>query len=706
MFTRTRRFIFFLVLAAAAAAVPLGAASPPSPRDPESPPASPPRSVSHTSRTSTTSGGLSVRIDLSSLGSIFHQKEVAGGVAVVAKNACSDRHWLALADGAACPKVRGWETSPLFGASPARSRAGFPARTFCRYESAKTPKDKAVAALLALPGLHGVVKRCGVVQAIAQDAANAAADPAKSDPPAVSIGAGSGSTGTALDEVQSSKLARDFLYEVGDTDLPLRANDAPNVRLAVLDTVATAEGVPDTLPAGCIDHGFGIAHIVRELSCGDSGCAATLATQLALPLPESGASHETAAKSPCGGYGTPGDLAAAIRAAVDGWLAKSAQPDRRSHLILNLSLGWDPKVLREQLGAVDPDDHLNSEELAVYDALAYAAERGALAITAAGNLLGGKLPEVGPILPAGWYAQPPAIPLLPPSAETVVWAVGGIARGGRRLANARPGSEPALVTYGDHAVVKLAPGRYTKPLTGTSVSAAVASSAAALVWHLRPELPGREVMALLASSGSDLGRGAELYRAAVGENAGPTAPPAVHRLDLSAALGAALAPKAAEIAQSPAIGCHLVQVPADKIPAGCPRRTYFTCDGAPPVCTADALPTRAHPGPVGPQPEANPCPACSLGGGGGSGFAALRVQIDPDWPQGCLTDAMLEVETEKGEKIGIPISAGKELCPGDRLEVGNLDLPASVAAARISFKLAKEDFSVHSPVRVAAFASR
>ncbi len=634
---------------------------------------------------------VKIRIGLPSI-VIHHTKTTTTtvSVAVVAKNACSERLWLALADGPTCPKVRGWETSSLFGASPARSRAGYPARSFCRYETSGSPSARTVAALRKESKLHALVPRCGVVQAIAT------------------------ADGTEqLDQIQSSKFARDFLYEVGDTDLPLEAQGAPNVRLTVLDTVATGEGVPDSLPAGCIDHGFGIAHIARELSCGDRGCAATLSTQLALPLPEAKSPREmaggVAGKAVCGGYGTPGDLAAAIRAAVDGWLGQAAPrgvTNRREHLILNLSLGWDPKVLHEQLGAIDREDHLNAEELAVYDALAYAAERGALAISAAGNLIGGKMPEFGPTLPAGWDAKPPVFPLLPPSEERVVWAVGGIARGGTKLANARPGAEPSLVTYGDHAVVKLAPGRFTKPLTGTSVAAAVASSVAALVWHLRPELAGREVMALLAGSGSPLDRGAESYRAS---SSGTEAalPPPVRRLDLSAALGAALAPKDGGTAQSPSLGCRLTKVPAAQIPAGCAQRTYFTCGGAPPVCAGDTLDSISATGLVSPKPENNPCPSCSLGGGGGGGMMALQIQIEPDWKLGCLTDPMLEVEASNGEKIGISIPlADRKLCPGDRLRIADLDLPKTIGSAKISFRIAEQDLSVESQVYVPAAASR
>jgi len=625
------------------------------------------------------------------LGSLFHSKVKAGAVAVVDKNTCSDRLWLALADGPACPKVEGWNTTSLFGASPARNRPGYPTRSFCRYEAPRHPTGCAIAALQAESKLHAVVPRCAVVEEVAT-ADSGSAKPSTTKAGSLGPNLAPGLAAAQLEESQGSMMAQDFLSEVGDTGLPHLGKTAPNVSLMVLDTVATGKGVPNSLVAGASNHGFGISHIARELACDDVGCAANFATQLAVPLSASGA-----------GYGTPGDLAAAIRAAVDGWLASPGDPLRRPHLILNLSLGWDPKVLHEQLGAIDPQDHLNAEELAVYDALAYAAEKGALTIAAAGNKIGGPNPEIGPTLPAGWYAQPPVIPLLPPSAETVVWAVGGVSHGGRRLANARDGSEPALVTYGDHAVVKLPAGGYTKPLTGSSVSAAVASSTAAVVWHLRPELSGREVMALLSSSGSDLGRSAELFRT---DGATVVPAPPVRKLDLSAALGAALAPQPEPAAENHSAGCHLLKVLPEKIPASCPRRTYFTCDGIAPNCTAESLPPKPAPGAVITQPGANPCPSCSLGGGGGSGMAALQGQIDPDWDQGCLTDAMLEVETTDGEKIGIPISTGKDLCPGDSLEIEDLDLPVSIAAARISFKLSEGDYSATSDVYVPSSMSR
>ncbi|HEV7671796.1 MAG TPA: S8/S53 family peptidase [Thermoanaerobaculia bacterium] len=625
--------------------------------------------------------------------SLFHRK-AKSAVAVVDKNACSDRLWLALADGPACPKVDGWATSSLFGASPARSQPGYPTRSFCRYEAPRKPSGCAIAALQAESKLHALVPRCAVVEEIA------AADVTK---PSTATTGGSlapklprDPTAAQLDEIQSSRMAKDFLHEVGDTDLPHLGQETPNVRLMVLDTVATGEGVPDSLPGGGSSHGFGISHIAHELACDDIGCAAKFATQLAVPLSEAGA-----------GYGTPGDLAAAIRAAVDGWLASPGDPKQRPHLVLNLSLGWDPKVLHEQLGAIDHEDHLNAEELAVYDALAYAAEKGALAITAVGNKIGGPNPEIGATLPAGWYAQPPVIPLLPPSAETVVWAVGGVARGGQRLANARDGSEPALVTYGDHAVVKLSTGGYTKPLTGTSVSAAVASSTAAVVWHLRPELSGREVMALLSSSGSDLGRSAELYRTNGADSATAVPAPPVRKLDLMAALDAALAPKVAlaRAAESRSLGCHLLKVSPEKIPASCPQRTYLTCDGVAPICTAESLPPKPAPGAVVTQPGANPCPACSIDNGGG-GRAALQIEIDPDWNEGCLTDPMLEVETADGGKIGIPFTIENQLCPGDHLRIEDLDLPASIAAARISFKMSEQNYSIQSPVLFPASSSR
>lgn len=628
------------------------------------------------------------------LGALFHSQAKEGSVAVVDKYTCSARLWLALADGPACPKVDGWNTTSLFGASPARRQPGHPVRSFCRYESPRNPSGCAIAALQAEPKLHALVHRCNVVEEIAT------AEPAR----ASKINLEPEGASAQLDELQSSEMARNFLYEVGAADLPHPDREEANVRLTVLDTVATGDGAPDSLPAGCTNHGFGLAHIAQKLTCDDKGCAAMLGTQLALPLLDSGG-RAVDSRSNCGNSGTPGDVAVAIRAAVDRWQALPGDPKKRPHLILNLSLGWDPKVLHEQLGAIDPEDHLNAEELAVYDALAYAAEEGALTISAAGNALGGPTPEVGPTLPAGWYAHPPEVSLLPPSDDTVIWAVGGVARGGQPLVNSRKSSEPGLVTYGDHAVVKLPKGGYTRPLTGTSVSAAVASSAAAVVWHLRPELSGREVMELLSSSGSDLGRGAALYRTHGSADAAKEAPPGVRQLGFSAALRAALAPKAvlAKVEET-RMGCHLVQVPAEKVPAVCAQRTYYTCDGVPPTCTADALPPKPVAGGVSTQPGANPCPSCTLGGGGGT-TAALQIEIDSEWPYGCLTDPMLEVETPDGTKFGIPITVEKQLCPGDRLIVDDLDLPTSIAAARISFKYAEESYSVQSTIQIATSAA-
>ncbi|HXU29815.1 MAG TPA: hypothetical protein VN851_04475, partial [Thermoanaerobaculia bacterium] len=129
MSTRSLSSALSLPLALATSLLLAGPMAADEPRSTDSPPSWTPRT-----RT-TTRSSVGIQIDVGAavkaLSKLFGRNSAAAGgtasVAVVEKNACSEKLWLALADGATCPKVREWETSPLFGASPARSRPGFPA---------------------------------------------------------------------------------------------------------------------------------------------------------------------------------------------------------------------------------------------------------------------------------------------------------------------------------------------------------------------------------------------------------------------------------------------------------------------------------------------------------------------------------------------------------------------------------------------------
>ena len=133
----------------------------------------------------------------------------------------------------------------------------------------------------------------------------------------------------------------------------------------------------------------------------------------------------------------------------------------------------------------------------------------------------------------------------PPGGHPFVFAVGGVDGADNEIYNARPKSTPRLVAPSEHAValvpagtkymdeqgasVELLESQPTRRLTGTSVSAAVASAAAALVWSYRGKLTAPEVMELVYNGAEDLSP----QTSRVG------APDPVHRISLCGALTAA-----------------------------------------------------------------------------------------------------------------------------------------------------------------------
>ncbi len=608
--------------------------------------------------------------------------------------ACDDKFWVAIAGGLTCPPVGNWQASPLW--------VELPLPRFCTYVWPNTATAGPTATdfdqLLSDRGLHGAVRRCNVVSA----------------------------AGQTLAETNREVMFRELRFQVGDTDLPF-LNQTPGVRLAILDTFPTGKFSPAPTANCSFGHGHAIARIAQELTCdGTAGnfglCAAEITTRLALPkkVPDS---------DDCGRYGTPIDLATAILAEVQLWNPE-AKPDLTPHLILNLSVGWDPKLLHETLGA-EGRDHMNAEELAVYYALGYAARLGALAIAAAGNGHGGPQPGTGALLPAGWYASPPYTQRLPfpASPDPLIWPIGAVDRHGYRLGNSRPEAEPPLVAYGDHAVVPFGTDHWTAPLTGSSVAAAVASSFAAMVWHLQPNLQANEVMALLERSGAPLRRNAECYRPAgmggvlVGASGSQRQaqpfqfepPPGVRRLMLNSVLSRAWSAPTAEIRDPqfapPPLDCANAQ-PSTQTAA----IPVFVCPPESNIGTDPSLqfhPLAAVPW-VQTQPEANACPSCSLGGGGGGVVHKpspgerlgpkpidLMLEVPADWgPTPCLTDLWLEAEGPPGQKRRVFISG--EICPTGTLRITNLPLSPETETVRLSasVKVDSKTFSLRMPIYV------
>lgn len=666
---------------------------------------------------------------------------------------CSDRHWIAVAADAkgnplaTCPGAKGWSVRPLFQrASEALRDAGLPLT--CLYDRKASPRGSAPIAggpvpdlpspsrstpypRKTLPVLHGAVKRCAVV------------GPLQSN--------------SALDLTGRSReiFYHELRFQAGTTELPLTSGGSPGVRLVVIDTQPTASLLSDSPCPQCSPHGFGIAHIARDLTCqaavcgdGTSVCAAEIATRLALPLTGAGAEPAAVADPAAqGGYfGRPSDLALAIADEVFQWTQDESSRSKR--LILNLSVGWDPELLHEDLGAEDPAG-LNAEEIAVYAALAYAKMEGALVIAAAGNSPGGSKPGLSATLPARWYQGPPQAPGLASlslsSLDPVVFAIGAVDRNDRPLANVRVQSLPPLVAYGDHAMVPLPNGGgWTAPLTGSSVSAVVASSIAAVAWHLRSDLTADEVMRLLARSGSPLTRQADLYPA---DTSGDESEKKIRRLRFASALSRAWSlPKVSANAISFLAGVTVSTSSAAKVtlvacggqevwlypalhvnnqaivPADCPPTVYRSVSSVPWVLT---------------QPDQDPCPSCSLASGkppgvemppkpGGPGVqpAIARRQLStalPEKPEapavpfggwldleipggwtGCLTDLFLEVESpsQQGiQRLWIRPDAGA-LCNGQSLRIGGLPFDPREGTASLTFRVQGRPASVRVPVYV------
>lgn len=500
-----------------------------------------------------------------------------------------------------------------------------------------------------------------------------------------------------------------------------RGVELGRVRIAVADTSPWSDGAE--IPLGNSHHGYSVGWIAQNLACPDgpdaSSCRAHVTTHLALP-------RLTNRKIDLvnGGYfGTPVELARAIHEPVEAWKKQAtnrpnAQPQQR--LVINLSLGWQPTddgcperttaslPLTPKAGEVDDDT--------VFGALLHAACHGALVIAAAGNDPGGISSRLhpGPTCPAAWQrvlaptkAQcealegpsydiglPSGLPLLPPKNiaavdRPLIYGIGGVDYTGAPLSTTRRQSLGRHAAIGFQGVAgdPTTPG-LPAPLTGSSISAAVVSGAAAALWAYRPELTGHQIMALLHKTGSPV-KGYTSVLADLGlELDNPHLAGPLHQVSLCHALAALCSdpasgctpPKCAEPVaspfQNPTLGPSLSQAindlyggetgsPADetfKPPANRLYQSYLT-------------PPWTEPSPIQ--------PVC----GGSCVFNVaqqrLMVSINPSNSQvtSSLTNMTLVLENQTGEthvfaaaNVGMEMGMGMEmgfgLNPGMGMEMG------------------------------------
>ena len=465
---------------------------------------------------------------------------------------------------------------------------------------------------------------------------------ARPDRMAISVSAMDGQKEAPVgQQTVDSILADEFLHNTGPVSLP--STGPPNVRITFLDSE----------PDGALSftdhrsHGYALGHLAHEIVCNGS-CSATIWNSRALGY--DGKSPDPLSETQAGYVGALSELGPKILQAIGEWkLAGDTE-----HLVLNLSIGWDGEIPING-GKADLDAHsfsaLDPAVQAVYVALRIAARNHVLVIAAAGNRRGGSLHDSNwPILPAAWELH-----RFSHRRAKLVYAVGGVDWQGLPLPNARTKGLPRRVAYGDHATA-MVNGAPTDVYTGSSVSAAVVSSVAAVVWSLRPELRPEQVMRLIDRSAIPTPQRvrADFYR---GGKA-----PRIHEVSLCAAVKKAWRGRAYGSIGTAVSGCarpdwqppvlsgvlpgepSVTSVEADFRTAGVgasppcdSRMQVFSAGGSavsPPFCPTDQYGSVLSQRWVLPQPGNNPCANCVLVPTGPPGSYALTIELDQGWVQG------------------------------------------------------------------------
>lgn len=394
--------------------------------------------------------------------------------------ACPGHRYIGLARDPGCPtpKSSNWTAAPLF--DPHDSPEAL--RGFCSYEwkGIGSPRPRSLPRESGRPGTEWLQPDCQVVAGLAHPLTATFA------PAAVAA----------------------FEAQVDPAVTYYTSND---IRIDVLDSAGTRRD--DGPGEGMYAHGRSLGLIARKLTSGPfSFTRPDVHHTLALPI-ETAPFHP----DPDGGfYGSFQDLARGIFEAVR--YAKR-HPEK---LVLNLSLGWSSRW--NQPSAWYP---LGAGPEAVLRALRYASCEGALIIVAAGNAGHGPSSVTGPMYPAAWASESApnqnecvpyetgraAVPLAGLH-RPLLFAVSGVDGEDHPLANARPGGHARLVAPGQLGMTRDGYGDprygpYSLPLTGSSVAAIVASSAAAVVWSENPSWTPHQVMDLVYAGSVPLGRNAD-----------------------------------------------------------------------------------------------------------------------------------------------------------------------------------------------------
>lgn len=357
-----------------------------------------------------------------------------------------------------------------------------------------------------------------------------------------------------------------LLAHAGALEGPWPKGLSPRSRIRLAFPDSSPEEKSGTIPDGRMDHGSILAWLARDLSAPALSFQKTYAlthvtTGIALPQVDNDVEDIMH-----GGYfGTRGQLAEAVYRVTAGWLLDADDPStRQERLVVNLSVGWEPEP-----GCATATDKKDFElpTRAAFDAVSYVSCLGGLVVAAAGNdpghTKGGEPTAAGPTCPAAWSAtfEAPAyntcrqllgdkyqgmlpipsarIPATHPPApgldNPLLYAVGGLDFARHPIAASRQGAFPKYAAIASGASAAPPGSDLPAPLTGTSVSTAVASSIAAVTWTYRPELTAPEVMDLVYQAGQPVGWNADF---------GIAGPEPVHSLALCSSIQRACDPHA------------------------------------------------------------------------------------------------------------------------------------------------------------------
>lgn len=501
--------------------------------------------------------------------------------------------------------------------------------------------------------------------------------------------------GSAFETTLAPSLESAFMKQVQAAPLGVGSAHERASLISIIDASPGTPGNP-TAMAGRSTHGYTVGRLARQVACQDPddtnparGCMAYLDSPLALPRVD----KDTVDYASGGYFGSHVDLAAAIFDAVARYDDQGAAPIH--HHILNLSVGWSP-----QYGGANPTDPRTPAPIrAVYDALEHARCGGALIIAAAGNTTGGPGPHTsGMMYPAAWTTESASC------GGHLLVAAGGVNGNDGPLANGRPNSMPRLVVPGQHGVAKdraFAQYRtYTPALSGTSVSAAVLSGAAAVVWGYNGTLSPEQVIETVYQGAFDLGVPADVCSASSCS---------VRRVSVCGAIQAACS-SGAPACPSPLPTCAPIDAPDAPDPnfggqplianlansvsttfsftapnqgyvAGCDA--YVRASSAVPdeVCPLRFQTTAVARPYVDPQPGVPVCPECFmvLGKSTMTGYFA----INPDLP-GVAKSVTLDM-TVDGESFAFELEPGS-WSPGDVFKVVGIPLPkGEVQKAALSY---------------------